>query len=320
MARTMPRESKWLRASTAGAALSPVPRTTAEMRGRLRNVEAGRTVGADRDARVLRGYVLAQAGVFHSQGRGEFDLQSLQAIVRLGNAAPGGLKSRYTHPEISADGLGKHLGRAKDLSLSAVVNASGQTVSCVRGDLHFAKSASRTPSGNLSGYLLDLAAEDSDALSSSLALQVEKEFRLDAYGSPLVDDQGEELPPIWRPTRIHASDIVAEGDAVDGILGGGGIGAGIDVDNLPLAALWKADTLLDSVFAGQPADVVEVRLRAWTERYLARLRGESSREGASSDLDRRRRRLDLHERAAAQGGDTQNLWRRLKLHAHEARC
>jgi hypothetical protein len=318
--RMMPVESKWLRASVSGAALSPIPRAsgTAVLRDRLDKAEFGRSVGVDKEKRILKGYILAQAGPFKSPGRGEFDSASLQSIVKLGNAAPGGLKSRFTHPDMSSDGLGKHLGRAKNLSLSYAQNAAGQTVQCVRGDLHFANSASRTPSGDLAGYILSLADEDSDALSSSLALQVEKEYRVDADGRALTDDDGEELPPLWRPTKIHASDIVGEGDACDGILGAGTI----DVDSLPRAALWKADALLDSVFAGQPVAVIESRLRAWMDRYIERLRGTTTppRQASSPDVDRRRRRLQMKERAGASASNTDSLRRLLRLREHEARC
>ena len=70
----------------------------------------------------------------------------------------------------------------------------------------------------LGAYVMDLAESDPDALSSSLVLQRDEELRLDRRGRPLVDNEGIELPPLWRPTKIHASDIVAVGDAVDGFL------------------------------------------------------------------------------------------------------
>src|SRR5207249_1074762 len=76
----------------------------------------------------------------------------------------------------------------------------------VRGDLHFDRTAFRTPSGDLATYILDLADSDPDALSSSLALQVEKEYRRDSKGRAQVDEDGEELPPLWRTKKIHASD------------------------------------------------------------------------------------------------------------------
>lgn len=186
---------------------------------RLRAAVRGKPEGVDREARVIRGYVLAQEGPFKSAGRGEFDLQSLESIVSLGNSVATGLKVRFGHPTESDDGLGKYLGRSRDLRLDKAVDArTGKQVSAVRGDLHFAESASKTPNGDLASYVMDLAGEDSDAISSSLVLSVDMEYRLDKKGVPLKDDEGEPLPPLWRPTKLFASDIVDTGDAVDGLL------------------------------------------------------------------------------------------------------
>jgi len=265
----------------------------------MSTAEVGRPVGADREAKVIRGMVVAQEGDFKTPGRGSFDIRGLQRIVDLGNKTRGGLKSRFTHPDMSGDGLGSFLGRCSDFGLSRTL-AEGDDgpapVRAVRCDLQLSASAFGSPKGNLGQYILDLVAEDPDALSSSLALQTDKEDRFDPNGRPLVDDDGDELPPLWLPTRLHACDIVDTGDAVDGLLG-----AGVDVDNLPLAALWKADALLDTVFAGQPFAVVEARLRAWLDRYLERLRGASPRAGRLS------------------GGVPSVLRRRLRLREQEAR-
>lgn len=255
----------------------------------------GRPIGVDRENKVLRGYVLAQAGVFKNKGQGEFDGQSLQQIITLGNAKGKGLRARFTHPDASGDALGTFLGRTKNLSLGTAKNEAGETVQAVRGDLHFDRSAFDAPKGNLAGYVMDLADSDPDALSSSLALQVDKEYRLKPDGTKLMDDDGEELPPLWRPKMLHASDIVDTGAAVDGLLS-----AGVDTDNLPLAALWRGAELLDSVFAGQPRDAVEARCVSWLGRYLSRRYGESEAAvvvaappPTAGNTDVLRRRLDL---------------------------
>jgi hypothetical protein len=263
----------------------------------------GRPIGVDRENKVLRGYVLAQAGPFKSEGRGEFDHKSLQQIITLGNAKGKGLKARFTHPDMSGDALGTFLGRSCDLVLSTAKNEAGETVQAVRGDLHFDPSAFDAPKGNLAGYVMDLADSDPDALSSSLALQVDKEYRLKPDGTRLTGDDGEELPPLWRPKVLHASDIVDTGDAVDGLLS-----AGVDTDSLPLAALWRGAELLDSVFAGQSRDAVQARCEAWLGRYLSRRYGEAEEAeeraaavaavtAAGGNTDVLRRRLDLRGKA-----------------------
>jgi hypothetical protein len=260
MARSIPARPEWLRAGVVG-----------------------RPVGVDRENKVLRGYVVAQAGPFKTDGRGEFDLASLAKIVELANAAPLGLKSRFTHPDMSSDGLGKFLGRSQRFSLSTAKTPDGRDVPAVRADLHFDPSASKTPHGDLADYVMSLAESDPDALSSSLVCKTDQEHRLNPDGTRQCGEDGEPLPPLWRPTRLHAADIVDTGEAVDGIL------SALDVDGLPLGALWRGAELLDQVFAGQPPEAVRARCLAWLDRYLAR-RGERP---ALPSTDSLRRRLKL---------------------------
>lgn len=208
----------------------------------------------DREARVLRGYVVALRGPFKSEGRGSFDDASLATIVQLMNAQPLGLKSRFSHPTMSDDGLGSFLGRARNARLDG---------DRVRADLHLDPAAFSSPRGNLGQYVLDLAESDPDALSSSLVLQADREEALGEDGRRKLDADGKEVPPVWRPTKLHASDVVDTGDAVDGLLS-----AGIDPDGLPLGALWKGSALLDQLFPNQPREVVEARATAWLGRCL----------------------------------------------------
>lgn len=282
MPRAMPAIPEWLRAEVVGRALA-----------------------VDRTAKVLRGYVVALAGPFKSRGRGEFDEKSLEMIAQIMNAKEKGIKSRFTHPDESNDGLGKFLGRARNARVAtAVATWDGQPreVPAVRADLHLDPSSFSTPTGNLGGYILDLAESDPDALSSSLVLRVKQEHRIEKDGTPKTNEKGESLPPLWRPEAIHASDIVDTGDAVDGLLS-----AGVDVDGLPLAALWRGAELLDGVFAGQPRNVAEARLTAFLQRYLDRRYGAAeltaenaqalpqsgSDAGAARQVERLRRRLNL---------------------------
>jgi hypothetical protein len=224
----------------------------------------------DRTANVLRGYVVAQEGPFKSAGRGEFNKEGLQKLVALGNAKPKGLKSRFTHPDMSSDGLGKFLGRAKNHRMATAIDArTGKRVNAVRADLHFDKTAMEAPPQGggkpLGTYIMDLAESDPDAFSTSIVVVPEETHRLNKDGTPQTDEEGNQLPPLWMPVELHASDFVDTGDAVDSALG-----AGVDVDGLPLAALWRGEELLDSVFAGQPRDVIEARLSGYVQRYLDR--------------------------------------------------
>lgn len=250
----------------------------------LRAGAVGNGVGVDRKANVLRGMVVAMEGDFKSPGRGSFDGDSLREIVTLGNGTVMGLRSRFSHPTECADGLGKHLGRVRHFRLGTATTWAGQDVPAVRADLYFDDTALRTPVGGgipLGEYVMDLAESDSDAISSSLVLRAQKEYRVDRRGIKLKDAEGEDLPPLWRPTKLWASDVVDTGDAVDGILSGGsGLPGGISAENLPNSALWKGSKYLDQFFTGQTRDEVAGQILEVLDRYLDDRFG--SREHASA--------------------------------------
>lgn len=275
---------------------------------KLRVGAAGRPVGVDRENRIVKGYVVALAGPFKSEGRGEFDEASLAKIVELWPQQ--GLKSRWTHPTESSDGLGKYLGRAKDPYLSkATVQRDGKPVEvpAVRADLHLSKSAGQgNPNGDLAEYVLGLAEEDADALSSSLVLSKDEEYRLSKDGSRLTSESGDPLLPLWRPRRLYATDVVDEGDAVDGILS--------PVPRYTRDYLERGASLLDSIFAGLSRAEVRARSTAWLSRYLDRRYGtvQQHRLGATlggvlddyieqAASDERPREIILNQMAEASG-------------------
>jgi hypothetical protein len=237
---------------------------------------AGRPIGVDQKARRINGMIVAQEGDFKSDGRGSFDEQSLAMIMRLIQAAPKGVKSRLSHATLSDDGVSKYLGRVSEPWLDMITlerDGKQYNLKAVRGNLQLSDTAfDGNPNGNIGQYVLDLATEDPDALSSSLVLQTDFEHRLDEKGRPMKDDDGNELPPLWRPTAIHGSDIVAIGDAVDGLLS-----AGVNVAGLPDAIVRQATELLDRQFAGQRPEVIEARCAAWLDRYLAYRFGSNHR-------------------------------------------
>ena len=260
---TLPIVTEWLRAGVTGGA-----------------------IGVDRKQQIIHGYVVAQEGPFKSDDRGEFDESALRQIVKLIKAAPNGLKSRFAHPSLSDDGIGKFLGRVKDPRIEEIGPRESyggkrtDTVKAVRGDLHLDPTSRNTPSGDLGGYVMDLAESDPDALSSSLVLTTEKAFRIDKKGRPLKDDAGNELPPLWRPQALHASDVVDTGDAVDGMLS-------LDIETeaiLPDAIVRQGAKLLDKQFAGQPREAVEARCEAWLSRYLDMRYGEESGESLADAI------------------------------------
>lgn len=236
--KTIPEQSQWLRADTK----SP-------------------QIGVDREAKVIRGFVLAQEGPFKDL-RGEFDVKGLKEIAKMANSKPNGLKSRFAHPSLSGDGIGSFLGRAKNVRMGvAQVERNGKLLelNAVRGDLHLDKTAFATPSGDLGSYVMDLAESDPDALSSSLVIQPDERKRLDRKGMPVLGEDGMELPPLWFPKELHAIDVVDTGDAVDGFLSAEGLS-----DSL----VREGFAMLNGFLPGQPRNVVEARLTAWLSRAL----------------------------------------------------
>lgn len=206
-------------------------------------------IGVDRDRGMLLGYVVAQEGEFKSTGRGRFNLDSLKEIVRLGNASPKGLKSRFGHPGASDDGLGKLLGRGIDYRL----DKTQSNKNCVRADLLFNKASRISPHGNLAEYVMTVCETDSDAISSSLVLKTKKTFDLDREGKKT------DTPPLWMPTELYASDIVDTGDAVDGLL---------SAEELPNGYLFKASQMLDLLFAESTREEIEARIGNFLTKYL----------------------------------------------------
>lgn len=232
--------------------------------------------GVDRDKKIIKGYVLAESGPFKSEGRGEFDKLAIKKIVALANASASGLKSRLSHPGLSSDGIGTFLGRAKNARVETGEredrDGKKRVVDFVRADLHLDPSAFTSPKGNLGQYVMDLAESDPGAFGSSLVLQADQTYRRDPKTKkPLTDDDGNELPPIWTPTRLHASDVVDEGDAVHG---GFLDSHKIDLEALPDAVVRQAWQLLTKQFPDSPREVVRERCLAWLGRYLDHRFGE----------------------------------------------
>ena len=75
----------------------------------------------------------------------------LQQIVDGAPTGPKFLKSRFTHPDLCSDGMGKALGTIDNVTLEG---------DQVYGDLHFYKNAHDTPDGDLADYVMGFAEED----------------------------------------------------------------------------------------------------------------------------------------------------------------
>jgi len=159
----------------------------------------------DRERHVLFG-VSAMQAVEAIGHRLMIDYTTLEQFVELANAAGNGLKSRFTHPGLSADGLGKHLGRMRNFRIEG---------DRALGDLYLSGSAARSPHGDLRSYVESLAAEDPEAFGMSVVVDGYRVWKLDD-GTEQTDD-GDGKPqnavgkyPVLRVVAAQAVDAVDE--------------------------------------------------------------------------------------------------------------
>lgn len=137
------------------------------------------------------------------------DQFAVEQVVKLGNKARNGIKSRFAHPGLSSDGLGTMLGRMKNFRVEG---------NRALADLHFQKSAHNTPDGDLASYVMDMAEEDPAALATSIVFDpdwgemdrfvAEHEDEDGYFRSP--DEDNENNFEHIRIARLWADDVVDE--------------------------------------------------------------------------------------------------------------
>ena len=120
--------------------------------------------GVDREGKRILGAAVMQLGSVNDDRPWDIDEEALSALVAAGNSNAKGLKARFTHPNMSGDGLGHYLGRWSNFR---------QDGDRVRADLQFADVAFKSPRGDLATYLMDLAEEDPEAFGVSAALRLD---------------------------------------------------------------------------------------------------------------------------------------------------
>lgn len=211
----------------------------------------------DREAGIIRGVIGVEQGLL-KDGRGEFNELGIQQVFELSKAQPNGLKARFTHPSLSDDGLGKHLGRFKNPRQVTLQRADGPR-KAVRFDLHIDPTSKNTPNGNLGDYVMDLAESDPEALGASLVLRVREEEQIDDEGNLKLGTDGEPMPPLWFPEAIHALDVVGEGAATHSFL---------DVELRFDDAVQYGAMLLNKQFPNETREVIRARVVSWLDRCL----------------------------------------------------
>jgi len=188
----------------------------------------------DRDARVLRGVSCAQAveALGHNT---QLDETTIEQIVEHGNSARRGIKSRFTHPGLSSDGLGKYLGRLRNFRVDG---------DKAKADLHLSKTAAKAPGGNLAEYVMDLAEQEPDMFGMSVVIDTERVWTLeDGSEVGMIDGDGNRRKrpdnattryPVARIKDFVACDVVDEPAA--------------NRDGMFSASLWATNQLSEQVF------------------------------------------------------------------------
>ena len=192
----------------------------------------GEGVSVEAEAGIIRSVaVLTEGMAFPAEGEPfRIDATMLSQCAEAINAAPRGVKSRISHPELAGgamwpggDSIFHLVGRTRDARLSeGRAGAGGQ----VRADVHLGRYAEHSPSGRMRSYLLGLAEEDPAACGMSI--------RFLAGDYPV----GEDGVPSGRIAAMMAVDFVGTpGGNPQGLLNGdetGHAGRGADAggDNI----------------------------------------------------------------------------------------
>lgn len=184
----------------------------------------------DRGDKVIYGVSTAQA--VEALGHGMIlDDTTIQQVVEFGNSAPKGVKSRFTHPGMSSDGLGKFLGRLKNF------RKEGDKA---LADLHFSELAEKSPQGDLADYVMSLAESEADMFGLSVVISADRVWILDdgsvvdAKGTDSKPKNSTTKKPLCRVTKLHACDVVDEPAA--------------NRDGMFSSALWATNELSEQLF------------------------------------------------------------------------
>lgn len=197
----------------------------------------------DRNHNVIFGARIIRLGALNDERPYVVDEGTLDNVVALGNRPKQGLKARFTHENLSDDGLARHMGRWKNFRREG---------DAILADLYLADVAFDTPEGDLGNYILDLAEEDPDSFGVSLATKFAKEMQEDREE----EDQGKPRP--LRFERIHSADFVGTPAATDGLFSDPS-----DERNLPAVAT----QIMDHFFSNNRPEEVMERFQEFLNKY-----------------------------------------------------
>lgn len=172
------------------------------------------------------------------------DIVTLQQLQQFVNAKNTGVKMRFAHPNMSRDGMGRHVGRASNARIVG------------EGDLAYVAIDARVSDTNLqySDHVLDLAESAPEDFGLSIAPL------LDRAAMDKITPDANGLTPI-RLKSLQAIDFVDQPAATRGGL--------FELDSDSIADLpAQATHLLDTFFSDSPADVIRARFGEFLNTYL----------------------------------------------------
>lgn len=177
------------------------------------------------------------------------DAQFLADVSSQINNLPNGLKARFTHPGLSADGVGTKLGKFTDARVEG---------DQVLADLHFQEAAFNTPDGDLGSYVLSIAQDTPEDFGLSIVFdyvetsEVEDSDNLEEYDIPVLH-------------RLYACDVVDSPAANPNGLFKRGQDAAMQADELLKYALGLTDSKPELSEFNVDAD----RAKQFIARFLA---------------------------------------------------
>lgn len=216
----------------------------------------------DREAGVIHGFSVITVG--EALGHGLWiDQAMLQQVADQGNAKGAGLKSRFTHPGLSGDGMGKQVGRAKNFRVE------GEQV---LADLHLYTQANQEQVESV----LDLAEEDAAAFGMSIVFKQDKEAQA-AFMSANAGEDKKFKSPDKRNSKNLTHARVAALHAVDAVDDPAANPAGLFSEGSELPA--RAEVLLSYALGLSEACPDEVAAGPHPERARAFVAGFLERHG-----------------------------------------
>lgn len=139
-------------------------------------------VGGDQGCGLITGMAVITRG--EALGHGLWiDSVFLSQVAYAINASEAGIKQRFTHPGLSGDGMGKQFAKAKNASVEGDI---------VRADGHLTRAGRKTPTGDLGGFVLQMAMDNPEDFGNSISFEhdtaAENQFLLE--NGAVVDEDG----------------------------------------------------------------------------------------------------------------------------------